>query len=722
MKRGALVAGLILSLSASSLAGASAWPDLSQPAPAVGGGEHDAAVVVGIQRYLAVPGVPGARRNAKDWYAYLAQTRGVAPKDIDLRVSIDDTAKDDILRAATRAAGRVGTGGTLWFVFIGHGAPSADGKDGLLVGVDAQQTADSLETRSVRRDELLKILSKSRAKRILVVLDACFSGRDNSGRTLAKGLQPLMTVLPLGAADPRIAVLTAAKGDQFAGPLPGTDRPAFSYLVLGGLRGWAARAKGAEVSADDLWHYAKDVIEATVHGREQTPDVIGNRSLDAGVSAGEKGPDLAKLELALAGNSGGESGGGFAITAENLPSVPTAQAPGALDQAAPAMNFSNVDVAALGAYNQAYELDKNAAASAQDKSAKWRQLAQDYPQYADMAGKRAAQWDAYVAQWEAQRAARRKREEAMYKDWGKLGALLGYAVVPEASKEAWSKAFLDAYWKSPGLDPKMAKAIAPYVPAQSRMRGALEALSRKPMSKRDQEREQAAAVGVSATSVGKAGIQWVRIPGGTFTMGSSDYSDAQPHQVTVKSFQMAKTLVTNKQYKACVAAGACTAPSDPSDYPGGNDNPVVNVDWNQAKAFSTWVGGRLPSEAEWEYAARSAGKDWSYPWGDETATCDNSVIRGCGYNATAPVCSKPSGNTKQGLCDMAGNAWEWVEDWYHGSYNGAPTDGSAWEDAGSYRVDRGGSCYGDAANARSADRGIYNPGNRYFDLGFRPAR
>ena len=138
--------------------------------------------------------------------------------------------------------------------------------------------------------------------------------------------------------------------------------------------------------------------------------------------------------------------------------------------------------------------------------------------------------------------------------------------------------------------------------------------------------------------------------------------------MTVKSFQLAKTEVTNKQYKACVEAGACTPPSS---YEGGDDQPVVNVDWNQAKAFSEWVGGRLPSEAEWEYAARSGGKERKYPWGDEEPSCERAVMNqggnGCGRNATWPVCSKTAGNTSQGLCDMAGNVWEWTQDWYHDS-------------------------------------------------------
>lgn len=221
---------------------------------------------------------------------------------------------------------------------------------------------------------------------------------------------------------------------------------------------------------------------------------------------------------------------------------------------------------------------------------------------------------------------------------------------------------------------------------------------------------------------GNAGIHWVRIPGGRFTMGSKNGNERPAHGVAIKSFQMAKTLVTNKQYQACVDAGACTDAVDGGASYAGDDQPVVFVEWKQADAFSKWVGGRLPSEAEWEYAARSAGKEQKYPWGNEDATCANAVISGCGYNAAAPVCSKPAGNTQQGLCDMAGNAGEWVEDWYHASYNGAPTDGSAWEDGGSDRAVRGGSWSYDAGYARSARRGRSVPGYRGPRMGFRVAR
>ena len=96
---------------------------------------------------------------------------------------------------------------------------------------------------------------------------------------------------------------------------------------------------------------------------------------------------------------------------------------------------------------------------------------------------------------------------------------------------------------------------------------------------------------------------------------------------------------------------------------------------------------------------------------------------GCGRDSTWPVCSKLKGNTTHGLCDMAGNVWEWVQDWYHDSYNGAPTDGLAWESpTGSYRVNRGGSWNGGAWGVRAANRYYGDPRYRSVDLGFRLAR
>ncbi|MFA6029820.1 MAG: formylglycine-generating enzyme family protein [Elusimicrobiota bacterium] len=227
-----------------------------------------------------------------------------------------------------------------------------------------------------------------------------------------------------------------------------------------------------------------------------------------------------------------------------------------------------------------------------------------------------------------------------------------------------------------------------------------------------------------------AGIVWVSIPGGSFMMGADHYPDEKPaHPVMVRGFEMAKSVVTNKQYRACVAAGACSPPLEcvPSNFLG-EHYPAVCVSWKQAKAFAEWAGGRLPSEAEWEYAARSGGKQVKFPWGDAEATCRRAVFSeggfdGCGMERTWPVCSKPEGNTEQGLCDMAGNVWQWCQDWHHENYVGAPADGAAWEKPmGNHRVIRGGSWDRRQRRMMTTHRSDEIPELRVASIGFRPVR
>lgn len=231
-------------------------------------------------------------------------------------------------------------------------------------------------------------------------------------------------------------------------------------------------------------------------------------------------------------------------------------------------------------------------------------------------------------------------------------------------------------------------------------------------------------------------LDWVAIPGASFTMGALDgETDERPaHSVTVSPFELTRTEVTVTQYRACVAAGACSEAGSGSafcnaDREGRDDHPVNCVTWGQALAFAHWVGGRLPSEAEWEIAARAGDEQRRYPWGAARPDCERAVFAerrrpGCGTAGTAPVCSRPAGNGAGDVCDLAGNVWEWVADCWHGSYAGAPADGSEWKAGcvGNFRTYRGGSWEDVAEKLRAANRAGLAPGRQDPAIGFRVAR
>jgi serine/threonine-protein kinase len=233
----------------------------------------------------------------------------------------------------------------------------------------------------------------------------------------------------------------------------------------------------------------------------------------------------------------------------------------------------------------------------------------------------------------------------------------------------------------------------------------------------------------------------VYVPGGTFQMGSTEgESDEQPvHTVTLDGFWIDRAEVTNAQYARCVAAGKCGAPSilssaTRSSYYGDSrygDYPVIYVSWNDATAYCAWAGGQLPTEAQWEYAARGP-EGRIYPWGNEFNEarlnyCDvNCPSDGAdktandGYADTAPVGSYPGGASWVGALDMAGNVWEWVADRY-GSYPSELQVNPTGPSSGELRVLRGG-CWNDyRSSARVAVRAWYEPGIRQLNFGFRCA-
>ncbi len=219
----------------------------------------------------------------------------------------------------------------------------------------------------------------------------------------------------------------------------------------------------------------------------------------------------------------------------------------------------------------------------------------------------------------------------------------------------------------------------------------------------------------------------VKIPAGNFSMGSNNGERVEKpvHTVSVSSFHLLAHEVTWSQFQPCIDAGVCSSGGDRGW--GKGNRPVINVSWNDIQTYIGWLNTntgqkyRLPTEAEWEYAARD-GSSSNYSWGNNIgsgrANCD-----GCGSqwdkSQTAPVKSFSANGF--GLYDMHGNVWEWVQDCWHDSYRGTPANGQAWESGGDCgkRVLRGGSWSLEPEYLRAAYRFSYSTWGRGIAIGFR---
>ena len=234
-------------------------------------------------------------------------------------------------------------------------------------------------------------------------------------------------------------------------------------------------------------------------------------------------------------------------------------------------------------------------------------------------------------------------------------------------------------------------------------------------------------------------VDEILIPAGAFQMGcdisnvaeeSCPPSQRPVHTVRLDAYYIDKYEVTNARYKACVDAGGCTPPWRRDSYrrrfyygnPVYDNYPVMRVDWYQAAAFCTWAGKQLPSEAQWERAARGDQDTRKYPWGNEPPNY-NLLNYNNHLGDTVAVGSYPAGASPFGVMDMAGNVWEWVNDWYAGDYyRSSPADNPPGPDRGSNRVRRGGSWLNRANDMRVSERSSKLPTHWPSAIGFRCVR
>lgn len=250
----------------------------------------------------------------------------------------------------------------------------------------------------------------------------------------------------------------------------------------------------------------------------------------------------------------------------------------------------------------------------------------------------------------------------------------------------------------------------------------------------------AAGAELPQTATGKDGAPLRQIPAGEFLMGTSlsnrdggrdEYPD---RRIFLDAFYLDAFEVTNGQYLEFIQATGHRPPEHPRDkkltlWQGTSvpvafrEHPVVNVDWYDAEAYCAWTGRRLPTEAEWERAARgTTGR--RFPWGDAepTRTLANYLNQWRGGGALEPVGSHPQGASPEGVQDLQGNVWEWVADWYDPHYyEKGPIRNPKGPDTGTRKVIRGSGWESEAPLLRSAHRLSSDPMNRNHSLGFRCA-
>ncbi|MFZ4703563.1 MAG: formylglycine-generating enzyme family protein, partial [Candidatus Methylumidiphilus sp.] len=224
-------------------------------------------------------------------------------------------------------------------------------------------------------------------------------------------------------------------------------------------------------------------------------------------------------------------------------------------------------------------------------------------------------------------------------------------------------------------------------------------------------------------------VELLSIPGGNFLMGSPDgvgrESEYPQHRVQIKPFRLGRYPVTNEQYRSFLQAN----PKAQEPHYWGDrrfnqsQQPVVGISWDDAQKFCAWAGGRLPTEAEWEYACR-AGTATQFHWGDDEGKAADYAWYGDDWEKGSTHAVGEKLPNPWGLYDMTGNVWEWGQDIWHENYQGSPGDGLAWMLTGDENrgVIRGGSWINLPAYLRSAYRGRFNRDIRYGNLGFRLAQ
>ncbi|MGE0711793.1 MAG: SUMF1/EgtB/PvdO family nonheme iron enzyme [Planctomycetota bacterium] len=673
-------------------------------------------LVVGIDDYAdpKIPRLKYAEADAQAVYRFYAQDPGSPTTSDRVKVLLGKQATQrELLRAIEEHLVRHATRpeDTAVLYFAGHGF--ADAQTTYLAGQDTE--LDYLGSTAITQDQLQGLWNRLRARTRVLVADACHSGGLGGLRGGPGGFGKRVVKDSAGAL--RSLVIASAGENELAAEDRRAGRGVFSAALVAGLRGAADRDRDGAVSASELAAYLKDEVpsQAAAVGGKQTPEVV----LSPGAGA---------LRLSTPRQSGPRAAGG--------------------DERA----RLEAERKALEAERERAELQKAVAEQKAQASARAQAAA-----------------EARLKELEAQSGANadelaRARSEAkrLAAEAGQAQAALARAKELEAQRRAAEERAkeeerkrLEAEQRKAEVEQENARLRAELLALKGKQQEAeqarREAEAARARSAALDERKKALESGGSSSSSSAQGgyagavAQAKRLAGfryldtKSFACGGQRFEIARfRHDATGLVFHLVPggsfvreggTRVTIQPFLICAsewtqAAWERVMGTNPSRFKGSN-RPVEQVSWNDvaadnAQGFCRKAGLRLPSEAEWEYACRG-GTQTAYSFGDSESELGRYAVFDQNWDSgqTAEVGSKLP--NAFGLHDMHGNVWEWCQDGYHESYQGAPTDGSPAAGA-SKRVVRGGGWYDSAWICRSASRNWYVPGDRGRYLGFRPAR
>ena len=580
----------------------------------------------------------------------------------------------------------------LVFYFSGHGVRDDEGS--LFLAVKSTRKA-RLHSTAITAEFIRKLMDKSRSTRQVIILDCCNSGafpqgtvKGDAAMGMAGSLQGYGRV-----------VLTATDKLQYAwegDTLIETNKSLFTHFLVKGMEGAADRDDDGKITVDELYDYAFDKV------REVTPNQTPTKS-----ATGQKGEIILRE----------------GIKKEIKPTPLPAELITAIESP-----FARVREGAVGEL-ESYLEGKNAGLALSAKEA-LKRIAEgdDSRRVAGLAKQVLDSQPEDIGQVS-------NSTESLPKENG-AEIPTNTRVAPKKEEPPLTNA--EIYKRSYEASYKATKAFLPKlkIPAVIFIIGVVgyflwQGISALIPVAPDVTNTPTATIEstVGATITGAHGETLMYVPEGEFTMGSKDFLDAPVHTVYLDAYYIDQFEVTNKQYLACVDAGKCEPPSSknsrthPSYY--GNsefDNyPVLYINWDKAKRYcEVWTGGDLPTEAQWEKAARGT-EAFTYPWGNDAPSKDL-----LNYNKnigdTTEVGSYDSGKSPYGAYDMAGNVWEWVNDYYQSDYYADNASNPQGPTSSEYRVLRGGSWINFGNIVRSNDRGWNDPTYASDFLGFRCAR